>query len=153
VSNDEIDEQENIQKRVAYYKVLLSAWVDNRMEFDRRIMTLSSVAVGFLVANRDDIDHCCLLIIWVAANILFITSVALSLAIFHFNSNYIEEFGLSEPEGDSSAVEEYSNHHGNLLKTERRLRYFTFCSALFFVLGIVLVAIWTFLSLYFRICC
>lgn len=45
---EECANQEEQDKRVAFYQTFLTAWVENRMEMDKQILTLSSLAIGFL---------------------------------------------------------------------------------------------------------
>jgi hypothetical protein len=37
-------------KNIAHYSTLLSAWIQTKMERDKTLVTLSSAAIGFLVA-------------------------------------------------------------------------------------------------------
>jgi hypothetical protein len=85
------------QKLVAYYGVVVSAWVDTRMEKDRTLLALSACGVGVLVTlltavgptSRDEL-------IWYAlAAVSFVVAVAIGLWIFERNRIYVEKIANS----------------------------------------------------------
>lgn len=50
---------EQSQKRVAYYSALISAWIQTKMEVDKTLIIISSAGIGFLIAiiSKLDIDN------------------------------------------------------------------------------------------------
>ncbi|MDD3028840.1 MAG: hypothetical protein PHS57_00960 [Alphaproteobacteria bacterium] len=82
--------QEESDKNVAYYETFLGAWVENRMETDKQILTLSSAAIGLLMFFYKDLENPMQFSIWLIAGILFILSIVLVLCIFQSNSSFIE---------------------------------------------------------------
>lgn len=90
MAKDTLKEQEEMQKRVAYYQTLLSTWISNRMESDKQILTLSLALIGYLITFQSNIGDIYSSILWVLAFLFFIASIGLVLSIFSQNCEYIE---------------------------------------------------------------
>ena len=90
MAKDTLKEQEEMQKRVAYYQTLISTWISNRMELDKRILTLSLLTIGYLITFQSNIDDIYSSILWFSAFGFFAFSIGLILLIFQQNCEYIE---------------------------------------------------------------
>ena len=106
-------------RNVAHYQVILSAWINSRMERDKTIITLSSVAIGLLVTVVTTIG---LNGIWqyLFATIAFagfIIAIFSCLHIYQFNAKHLEEV-LRDKEGKNT-----SNLLKNLDKLSSRCFY------------------------------
>ncbi len=91
----ELDEQESnnseyMQKKVAFYQTFVGAWVQTKMEADKQLLTLSALAIGLLMFFYDRLDNVLQLVLWLSAGGLFIGTVITVLFIFLNNSTYIE---------------------------------------------------------------
>ena len=86
---NELEDIELMQKSVSFYETLLAAWLNSRMEKDKQILTLSSVAIGLLVAFRSGINDIPSLCIVLFAGALFVSSMIVVLDIFKRNSDYL----------------------------------------------------------------
>ena len=79
-------------KNIAHYSVLLSAFINNKMELDKTLVTLSAAAIGLLVTiltavgveNRWEIP------LFMLAVLSFLTTIWCSLQIYKFNSAHLE---------------------------------------------------------------
>lgn len=86
--------------RVAFYDSWTKAWISNRVEMDKQLLTLSALAVGFLITFFKDIDELIPSIIWLIATISFVISGIISYKIFRKNASYIETLlNLHQDEG------------------------------------------------------
>ena len=98
MAKDKSENQEEMLKRVALYQEHISAWTSNRMEIGKRILTLSGLAVGFLLTFRSEIEDFCSFVILFFAFVLFLASMGLFLRIFRQNSDYIMLIANSDDE-------------------------------------------------------
>lgn len=58
MSNNEQELSEtDKQKDVAFYSSCVNAWIQTRMEKDKQLLTLSSVAMGFLINLYKDLGN------------------------------------------------------------------------------------------------
>ena len=130
----ELGEEEYMQKNVAFYQTFLSAWVQNRMEFDKQLLTLSSLAIGLLMLFHEDLKTLPFLILWLITGISFITTIIIILRIFKNNPDYIEyiiaEDGVSEAE--RKVIEE------KRIELEKSLQKHTEYAFITFIIGIIL---------------
>ena len=130
----ELNEEEYMQKNVAFYQTFLSAWVQNRMEFDKQLLTLSSLAIGVLMLFHEDLKTLPFLILWLITGISFITTIIIILRIFKNNPDYIEyiiaEDGVSEAE--RKVIEE------KRIELEKSLQKNTEYAFITFIIGIIL---------------
>jgi hypothetical protein len=73
--------------------ILIQAWIENRMERDRTVLTLSSAGLGLLATLLAAIGFGSWrqFVVYIGAAIAFLISVFGGLAVFHFNSNYVQD--------------------------------------------------------------
>jgi hypothetical protein len=129
------EEIELRDKKVAFYETFLGAWVENRMEMDKQILTLSSAGVGFLMWFYDKIkDQSAVwpFVLWVVAGCMFVASIVTVLCIFKENSDYIG-FLLREDNQEQQKLLEKKLH--NL--TTWAFRLFILAISLSFTLAIM----------------
>lgn len=101
------DEQERLyeQKNVAFYQTFLSAWIENRMETDKQILTISSLAIGLLMFFYDKLKTPTEFILWVVSVCLFIAAIITVLRIFRNNCPFIEGLLNNEQSAEYAAIE------------------------------------------------
>ena len=78
-------------KEIEYYSSLVNAWIQNRMELDRNIIGLSSLAIGLLMTFFDKIISLWMYCLWLICSILFLGCIVTMLIIFWQNSCLIKE--------------------------------------------------------------
>ena len=119
-ANDKkLDKEELMQKNVAYYSVMFSAFIESRNEVDRQILTLSVACIGGLLAFRDKIIGTCIgLVLTIIALICFVVTIGVVLFIFDKNSKYINR----ELRGDSEEAGKISQE----LKKYDRVAFWMF---------------------------
>lgn len=79
------------ERSVAYYGALVEAWINTRMERDKQILTLSSLALGGLVAfQATGLSDTWSLGLWFFSSISFIIAIFLALIILSLNARYIQ---------------------------------------------------------------
>ena len=87
---DDLKLQEYHNNRVAFFDSWVKAWIQNRMELDKQLLSLSALAIGLLVGVLGNPDNVLQLVIWLAAGFSFLFCGGFILIIFHQNTNYIE---------------------------------------------------------------
>lgn len=117
--------QEFSEKSVAFYTTFLSAWVENRMETDKQLVTLSSLAIGLLMFFYDKLHTTTELVLWLSAGALFILTIIVVLCIFRNNGKYIESLILDDNQPQKQSV-------------EKSLQTMTACAFGMFIVGIIL---------------
>jgi ABC-type multidrug transport system permease subunit len=122
--NKDLEQQEYMQKDVAFYQTFLTAWVENRMEVDKQLLTLSSLAVGLLMMFYDKLKDTTELTLWLIAGALFIATIILVLFVFRNNTKYIECLISNEDEEKKKAV-------------EKKLQAQTVCAFWMFILAVI----------------
>lgn len=125
MENGDNKNQEERDKRVAFYQTFLGAWIENRMEMDKQVLTLSSAAIGLLMVFYKDMDKVFEFSLWLIAGCAFIVAIILVLCIFRNNSNYIQ-----------CLIREDNQTLQNVL--EKRLQTMTAWAFGSFIVGIVL---------------
>jgi hypothetical protein len=93
-------------KNIAHYQVLLSAWIETRMERDKTIITLSAAAIALLVTIITAV-HINGLWQYLFATIAFAGFIIAScscLHIYQINAKHIEEALRDEHKGLSSSL-------------------------------------------------
>jgi len=119
-------DEEAIQKNVAYYSAFLNAWIENRMEKDKQILTLSSLGVGLLAGTLyDKLETPLQFWMWIASGFLFIVAITIILLIFPKNADYI--VGLIHDDGDMRDE-----------RLNRELDVMTIYAFRFFLAGVIL---------------
>lgn len=116
-------------KNIAYYSVLLKAWIETKMERDKTLVTLSSAAIGLLVTLLTTVGtknfwEIPLFAISVSG---FLVTIWSSLKIYQLNSQHIEE-----------AINGSSKRNPLLEKYDKlSIRAFIFGSIIALLIGIV----------------
>ena len=79
-------------KNVAHYSVLLSAWIQTRMERDKALITLSSFGVGLLVTLSSSVFDYTFIsaLLFIISFLGFTVCIATCLIVYHLNSVQIE---------------------------------------------------------------
>jgi hypothetical protein len=90
-------------KNVAFYETFLSAWVENRMEVDKQLLTLSSLAIGLLMTFK--LGTVTELVLWLVSGGLFLITIVVVLCVFRNNTKYIECLISDDDENKKKAVE------------------------------------------------
>jgi hypothetical protein len=98
-SSHPTEEQENLQKRVAYYAAMVEAWIGTRMERDRTLVTLAAAGIGLLITILTAVGVSARWHLWLygLSAIGFGTSIYTSLRVFERNAEAIEHaLGIRE---------------------------------------------------------
>ena len=127
-----LKDHEIMQKNVSFYEVLFAAWLDNRMEKDKQILTLSGLAIGLLMTFRSEIDDFCSFFILVLASSSFTGSMIVVLGIFKKNSDFIMQLIQKSNKGELADKEEKE-----MVNNERSLQSQTFLAFWLFIIGVV----------------
>ena len=79
-------------KNIAHYSVLLSAWINAKMESDKSLMTLSSAGIGLLITilSTVGIKNHLDIYLFGGAFVGFLIAIFSLLKIYGLNSTYIE---------------------------------------------------------------
>ncbi|MDP3041494.1 MAG: hypothetical protein Q8N62_01985 [Candidatus Omnitrophota bacterium] len=79
-------------KNIANYQVLLSAWIQTRMERDKAVVTVSAVAIGLLVTLLTTVGVYGFWqrLLTIGAFLGFLGAIWISLTIYELNANHIE---------------------------------------------------------------
>ncbi len=133
----ELDEQEYRQKRVVFYQTFINAWIENRMEMDRRVLILSSAAIGFLTTYHDELKGILQNVLLFLAYLLFIFAIITVLYIFRNNTKYIECV-ISENDEFNPEKNVMSEEKKRL---EKKLQRQTESALIMFIIGIILTFI------------
>ena len=86
----QLEQQEYHNNRVAYFDSWVKAWIENRMELDKQLLTLSALAIGLLIGVFGQPETVTQFYLWLSAGIAFLGCGALILVLFHMNTTYIE---------------------------------------------------------------
>jgi len=137
--NDQIKTERDYKReeyhnnRVAYYDSWVKAWINNRMEKDKQLLTLSSAAIGLLVTLFKNFDNVIELALWVSAICLFIFTLIMILHIFRKNTDYIEtllaDFHLEDDDKQKPIISKDEAEKTKALNTKTKRAF------LFFILG------------------
>ncbi len=134
----DLDEEEYMQKRVARYQVLWTAWAENSIEVDKQFLTLSTAAIGLLVFIHNKLNNDIEKILWLFAGGFFIATIIIILRIFYLNKKYIGHVLNESDEHDAEKEEE---------KLNNKLKKLGIASLFTFGLGVFL----TFLMMFFKL--
>jgi hypothetical protein len=79
-------------KNIEHYAVLLEAWIQNRMERDKTVVTLSAAGVGLLVTvlTTVGIRHSWMMALYGASFLGFFVSIVVALRLYSKNADLIE---------------------------------------------------------------
>lgn len=86
----QLEQQEYHDNRVAFFDSWVKAWIENRMELDKQLLTLSALAIGLLIGVFGQPETVTQFYLWLSAGIAFLGCGALILILFHINTTYIE---------------------------------------------------------------
>jgi hypothetical protein len=80
-------------KNIAHYSVLLSAWIQTKMERDKTLVTLSSAAIGLLITvlTTIGVQNVYEIILFIIAVCAFLITIYSSLMIYQLNSKHLED--------------------------------------------------------------
>ncbi len=135
-SNDALDsqmkKQEYYDNRVAFYSNWVGAWIENRMEVDKQLLTLSALAIGLLVGVFGKPSNIYESIIWLISGLSFFICIALILIIFIKNTNYIDILLKVHHAGDNG---DDIIHQKEENKKSQSLKKITIIMFLFFGVG------------------
>ena len=126
-----LKDHEIMQKNVSFYEVLFTAWLENRLEKDKQILTLSGLAIGLLMTFRSEIDDFCSLFILVLASFSFTGSMIVVLGIFKKNSDYLMQLIQKSNKGEQTDKEKKE-----MVDNERTLQNQTFLAFWLFIVGV-----------------
>ena len=90
LDEDDLRLQEYHNKRVAFFDSWVKAWIQNRMELDRQLLSLSALAIGLLVGVLGNPNNVLQFVIWFIAGFSFLFCGGIILIIFRQNTKYIE---------------------------------------------------------------
>ncbi len=90
------------QKEIEFYAAATTAWFDTRLERDKSLLTLSAGGIGLLITllSTVGIHSVESLILYVAALLSFIVSMAAVLWIFKRNAAHLEDINRGKEGGD-----------------------------------------------------
>ena len=131
MAKDTLKNQEIMQKNVSFYEVLFTAWMDNRMEKDKQILTLSALAIGLLMTFRSEIKDFCSFFILALASLSFTGSMIVVLGIFKKNSDYLMQLIR-----ESNKREQTDKEKKEIVDNERTLQSRTFLAFWLFIVGV-----------------
>ena len=80
-------------KNVQYYSVLLTAWINTKMEHDKTLITLSAAAIGLLITilTTKTVIQTWLVWIYIFAFVGYLITIYAALIIYQRNSLHIEK--------------------------------------------------------------
>jgi len=80
-------------KNIAHYSVLLSAWIETKMERDKTLVTLSAAAIGLLVTilTTVGVNNVWEIPLYAIAVCSFLITIWSSLVIYQLNSKHLED--------------------------------------------------------------
>ncbi len=95
-------------KNVANYSVLLSAWIQTKMERDKTLVTLSAAAIGLLVTilATVGVNSVWEILFYVISVTSFAVTIWSSLKIYQLNSEHLEE-AIRGASGKDPRLEKY----------------------------------------------
>ena len=135
--NNDLIIEEYHNNRVAYFDSWIKAWIENRMELDKQLLTLSAFAIGLLISVFSQPNSTIEFFIWILAGLAFAFCVIINLIIFHQNTKYIEIL-LQEHQAEED--KKVSLGEREQQKTQF-LSKLTFTSFILFIAGAILTII------------
>lgn len=89
LDEDDLKLQEYHNRRVAFFDSWVRSWIQNRMELDKQLLSLSALAIGLLVGVLGNPDNVFQFVIWFIAGFSFLFCGGFIFIIFHQNTKYI----------------------------------------------------------------
>jgi hypothetical protein len=95
-------------KNIEYYSIMLSAWINTKMERDKTLVTLAAAAIGLLITILTTVgtNNIIEMILFAISICLFLTTIWSSLTIYQLNSKHIED-SLRGSSQSNSKLEKY----------------------------------------------
>lgn len=89
-------------KNIEHYSVLLSAWIETKMERDKTLVTLSAAAIGLLITILTTVGTNSILeiILFAISICAFLVTIWSALKIYQLNSEHIEKALKGSSEND-----------------------------------------------------
>jgi hypothetical protein len=97
-----ISDDQREKRELAHYTATVTAWFNTRMEHDKSLLTLSTAAIGVLIAfaSKVTLRSLASLILYIAALASFILCLAIVLWIYRQNSKHLENLVHSDAAHD-----------------------------------------------------
>ena len=142
MNKKDLKDKEHRDSRVAYYDTFIKAWVQNRLETDKQLITLSTLAIGLLVGIFGSPDLLIGLWFWLAACFSFLLCIIMKLCVLHRNTKYIEvELQRYSEENKKNPSQEILDDLKNEIdKKSEMLGYLSIVSSIAFLIGIASTA-------------
>ncbi len=115
-------------KNIANYSILLSAWIQTKMERDKTLVTLSAAAIGLLITvlTTVGVQKVWEIPLYIIAVSSFLTTIWSSLKIYELNSEHLED-SLRGKNGKDPKLEKYD---------KRSIRAFVIGSCFALLIGV-----------------
>jgi hypothetical protein len=97
-----ITDDQREKRELAHYTASVTAWFNTRLEHDKSLLTLSTAAIGVLIAlaSKITLTSLALLILYIAALLSFILCLTAVLWIYRQNSKHLENMLKSDAARD-----------------------------------------------------
>ena len=143
MSKKELGRRENHERWLVHYDSLYKALIQNQIEIGKRLLTLSTLAIGLLVGVFGKPDSLCKVTALFAANVSFVACIIVVLFAFNINGKYIVD-GIKQYHEQNK-----NNPSGKILedldkKIDKKGKLLDICDYVswsFFIVGILLTGI------------
>ena len=88
--------------RVARYREMLAGWMTTQIEPDKQAMGLSGLAIGLLVAFRQEINTGAEFVLWIVAGLCFFSALMAGMRVMYLNARYLEKELADDSETDKT---------------------------------------------------
>ena len=137
----EFKEEESYNNRLVFCDNWVRAWIENRMEFDRQILFLSTFAIGLLVGVMNESKTVTEFSMWFGAGFSFLICIVFVLITFNQNADYLKillaEHQAEDEEKDSISKEEHRKTQ--LLGTLNKVLIFTFAVGIVLTISLAML--------------
>ncbi len=103
----------------AFCAAAMSAWFETKLEKDKQILTLSSLAIGGLLIIKPAMHGIMLCIIWIISLLSFVACLFIVLYIFDDNAKIIELFLAKKPGEVEQSTDSSKILDGRILRLEK----------------------------------
>lgn len=133
---DSLKKEFEYNKKVEIYSHKFNAYITNRMEVDKAIITLSTAGIGLLITffKEINLNNHIILYIFSFSIILFLFSIVLGIYIFIGNSNFLK---LQLKDTKNLSDNERINHESKKNNIKNRLKNSDYFLYGFFILAII----------------
>lgn len=114
-----------VGKKIAHYQESYSAWHAHRLESDKQILTISVLAIGFLIAEFGNPSTVISFILWFIAGSAFLFTILLILSLLRESANHLSEM-LQDDDTDKESIIE-----PKVVLLSKRMRRCFFIAVLF----------------------